>query len=168
MSKTPQPTPTQKTSPKSSTPKAAKAQPEQASGLLEQLTKLLEPLIEMQRVSAASTSNDLTVSWTMNVMREGELFAQTSGITTMPGILSELQLPMAPEQFTEELLGKIILPAAHVLQALANQRGLEVSDPTPKLEEMPLSVRTSGLPLLGQDDDLSVEAEIISGASPTG
>lgn len=86
---------------------------------LDDLLKLISPLVEFHRDVLTASDNDLRIFWDVRVLRgTGETFLGTTGSSAMPGLLGDKMKPLSPGMIQQEINEKIAAPLVAELQGM--------------------------------------------------
>jgi hypothetical protein len=149
----------QKTLPHEKSPKSSTAEADPTLDLIASIQSLLAPSLEFKKVVEDANENDIRFHWSVEIIKgKNTPFGHVTGNSTLPGLLSDGQIPMVTEKVSAEMIAKIAEPVTNMFQHLMNLRALEITadDSLPALPAPTLSAA------LIEEPDLAMEAEIIS------
>jgi hypothetical protein len=94
---------------------------------LQEISDMLQPLIDFQDSSVSSRENDLTLYWDIKVVQgKDTLFASTKGSSAMPLALAPKMVMLVPSNIQSEISQKITTPLMVTLLEKLNINGPRV------------------------------------------
>lgn len=95
----------------------AEASESTLAALLATLTPLIAPLLEFHKQVEGTLAEDVRLFWDVRLLKgEGSMLMQTSGTTTLPGLLNGSAIRDAPGNIYREIEEKIAKPLSQRLQ----------------------------------------------------
>lgn len=88
--------------------------------------RVLGPVVDFHKAVEEANDNDLRIFWDVRVIRgASELFVNSSGSSSMPGILSPKLRPTAAALIQQEVAEKIAAPLVGHMQTVIETGALE-------------------------------------------
>ena len=86
----------------------------------------------MASLSSIAGEDDVTIGWYVEVTRgKNTVVLRLPGLCTLNRLLAPEFIHLAPKVLTEELIQKMVIPAAAYFQAEANRYALAIAPPAP-------------------------------------
>jgi hypothetical protein len=100
----------------------------------------VKPSVNIDALLATASECDVTISWQVEAVRgKNKVLFSFTGVSTLNQLLAPEFVALAPDKVSDELIQKVVIPAASAFQIEANRVALEVSGAAHRDDLTPLT-----------------------------